>query len=67
MNITLSTSLANCRSAKAFQMLLAGNNIYIVKDWKNPRKMNKTQSNVEFAYHDGEGKAFTVLIDNGCL
>ena len=59
----LSMSLANCTSAKEFQKLMAGNNIYIT----DTKRLGNSKSKVSFAYHNGELKAFDVLVDDGVL
>ena len=61
--LTLTEKLSNCTCPRAFQMLLAGGNIYIA----DVTILSERKSNVKFVYVSGEKKSFSVYIDNRCL
>ena len=61
--MTLPEKLLNCTCPRAFQMLLAGGNVYIA----DVTILSDRKSNVLFAYVSGEGEAFSLYMDRRCL
>lgn len=70
MNINLATDLANCTDPDSFKSIMKDNGIFIPKGilgFPEIKKLNQRNSNVKFEYHNGEDKAFTILVCNKCL